>query len=146
MSWRRREEGGTAAAKDECCGRVNERAGVVPCINGPRQFQGRGGGNTTGVRAAQQSSGQPAVWTCVRHSRKEPLGAEEVRRNRAKLKVTVAWNRVARAREQPINACAGAQNKRPIHVGNRSIEASCISAARLAAASCTLIWAPCLCA
>lgn len=42
-----------------------------------------------------------------------------------------------RARAQPINGYASAEQTCSAHVGNRSIEASCISAAGLAAASCT---------
>jgi hypothetical protein len=38
---------------------------------------------------------------------------------------------------EPIDQDAGAQRERRPHVGNRSIEASCILASRLAAASCT---------
>jgi hypothetical protein len=58
---------------------------VVPCIDDPKQFQGRGG-STIGLTAAQQSSGQPAVWTCVRLS--EGTCREEGLQQNRKLKVT----------------------------------------------------------
>lgn len=60
----RRCSGARDSSESARCGRLNERGADVPCMDGPRQFQGRGG-DTIGLTAPRQKSGQPGVWTRV---------------------------------------------------------------------------------
>jgi hypothetical protein len=97
----------------------------VPCIDGARQNQGRGG-RTAASRRHKKAAGSGGPGRLVQRS----LGMESRRRRRRPAVVAKAISKGLGGNQLlQTRAPSGEQQRRPAR-GNRSIEASCILAAR----------------